>query len=186
MLPAILAVPFYEGQAVRGYFEAYFEMISALTTTGATLYDAPGLIDDSLHLWRGLVGWLGGFMSWVVAFAILAPLNLGGFEVVARGQGAGAARTGAPGGAACRDPRRCLPGAPARRPFRTGLRRGHAGALGRPGGARRDPLRGRPSTRCPFCSTSGISPVGGLDAGLAGRAWRGVAPSFSTCSPSRG
>ena len=36
----------------------------------------------ALHLWRALVGWLGGFLMWVAAVALLAPLNLGGFEVL--------------------------------------------------------------------------------------------------------
>ena len=54
---------------------------SCLTTTGATLFDRPQLIAEPLHLWRALVGWMGGLMVLVTAFAILAPLNLGGFEI---------------------------------------------------------------------------------------------------------
>ena len=34
-----------------------------------------------MHLWRATVGWLGGLLIWVTALAVLAPLNLGGFEV---------------------------------------------------------------------------------------------------------
>ena len=36
---------------------------------------------DSIHLWRALVGWMGGLLILVSTFAILAPLNLGGFEI---------------------------------------------------------------------------------------------------------
>ncbi len=84
VLPAMMAVPFYEATGGEVTFlDAYFEMVSSLTTTGATLFDDPAALAPSLHLWRALVGWLGGFFLWVAAIAILAPMNLGGFEVSA-------------------------------------------------------------------------------------------------------
>lgn len=83
LLPAFLAVPFYEALGNTSFLNAYFEMVSSLTTTGATLFDDPGRLKDSLHLWRGIVGWLGGLLMWIAAIAVLAPLNLGGFEVTA-------------------------------------------------------------------------------------------------------
>lgn len=80
-MPLILAIPFYEGLETTRFLNAYVEMVSALTTTGATLFTDPDRLVDSLHLWRALVAWLGGFMIWVTATAVLAPMNLGGFEV---------------------------------------------------------------------------------------------------------
>ncbi|WP_397542084.1 potassium transporter TrkG [Roseovarius salis] len=91
LLPLFLALPLYEGLETTSYLNAYFEMVSSLTTTGATLFGDPERLTESLHLWRGLVGWLGGLLVWISASAILAPLYLGGFEVTARaepGQGA--------------------------------------------------------------------------------------------------
>lgn len=85
-LPLMLAVPFWEAAGNVRFGDAWFEMISCLTTTGATVFDGQGRLADSLHLWRGLVGWMGGFLIWVAAMAVLAPLNLGGFEVVATGR----------------------------------------------------------------------------------------------------
>ncbi len=82
-LPLFLAVPFYEGLGTTSFLNAYFEMVSSFTTTGATLFDKPARLPDSLHLWRGMVGWLGGLLMWIAASAVLAPLNLGGFEVTA-------------------------------------------------------------------------------------------------------
>lgn len=81
-LPLILAVPFSEATPDTTFFNAWFEMVSALTTTGATLFDDPVRLSKVAHLWRGIVGWLGGLFAWVTAVAVLAPLNLGGFEVV--------------------------------------------------------------------------------------------------------
>jgi trk system potassium uptake protein TrkH len=82
LLPLMLAVPLYESVGNTSFLNTYFEMVSSLTTTGATVFDDPGRLADADHLWRALVGWMGGFLMWVVAIAIFAPLNLGGFEVL--------------------------------------------------------------------------------------------------------
>lgn len=81
VLPVMLAVPFYLASSESSFLNAWFEMVSSLTTTGATLYDNPFRLNGSLHFWRATVGWFGGFLMWLTAVAILAPLNLGGFEV---------------------------------------------------------------------------------------------------------
>lgn len=81
ILPIFLAVPFYEALRTTSFVNAYFEMVSSLTTTGATLFPDHTRLPPSLHLWRGMVAWSGGLLMWIAAAAILAPLNLGGFEV---------------------------------------------------------------------------------------------------------
>ena len=97
-LPVFLALPFYEAVRTTSYLSAYFEMVSCLTTTGATLFDHARL-SAAEHLWRAQVGWMGGLAMWIAASAVLAPLALGGFEVTAtgapgQGSGQGAARSG--------------------------------------------------------------------------------------------
>lgn len=82
ILPLVFALPFALVVPDTSFTNAWFEMVSCFTTTGATLYDSPGRLPDSLHLWRALVGWMGGFFVLVVAAAILPPLNLGGYEVI--------------------------------------------------------------------------------------------------------
>ncbi|MBY6152804.1 TrkH family potassium uptake protein [Vannielia litorea] len=92
LLPFMLAWPFYEAIQNTTYFNAWFEMVSSLTTTGASLFE-PGRLPGSLHLWRAIVGWMGGLFIWVTAAAIMAPLNLGGFEVTSMARpGSGARR----------------------------------------------------------------------------------------------
>ncbi|MCF2870710.1 TrkH family potassium uptake protein [Octadecabacter sp. G9-8] len=81
ILPIMLAVPMYESVSRMSFLEAWFESVSSITTTGATLYDSPRNLPSSVHLWRALMGWLGGLLVWVAAISILAPLNIGGFEV---------------------------------------------------------------------------------------------------------
>lgn len=80
VIPLILAVPFKEVVPDTSFLNAYFEMVSSLTTTGATVF-LPERLPPSLHLWRAQVGWMGGFFVWLTAVAVLAPMNLGGFEV---------------------------------------------------------------------------------------------------------
>jgi trk system potassium uptake protein TrkH len=84
-LPVVLAAPLAHLAPAIGPFGAYFEMLSSLTTTGATLFPTPSLLPESLHLWRALVGWAGGLMILVATFAVFAPLNLGGFEITRGG-----------------------------------------------------------------------------------------------------
>lgn len=83
LLPLALALPVRALTSIP-FHDAWFEMLSSLTTTGATVFDRYWLVAPSIHLWRGLVGWGGGLMILVAAFAVLAPLNLGGFEIVHR------------------------------------------------------------------------------------------------------
>lgn len=81
LLPLMLAAPVAQITPGLGLGRAYFEMLSSLTTTGATLFQQPLLVPESLHLWRALIGWAGGFLVLVTTFSVLAPLNLGGFEI---------------------------------------------------------------------------------------------------------
>ena len=79
-LPVFLAIPEYDIVQNIHFINAYFDMVSALTTTGLVVFE-PDDISESLHLWRSLVAWLGGALIWVAAAAILSPMNLGGFEI---------------------------------------------------------------------------------------------------------
>jgi trk system potassium uptake protein len=81
VLPFALALPLAEALPDTTLVNAWFEMVSSFTTTGATVY-VPDRLADAVHLWRATVGWFGGFLTLLAAYAILAPLNLGGTEVV--------------------------------------------------------------------------------------------------------
>lgn len=80
ILPFALALPLREAIPDTTLANAWFEMVSAFTTTGASVY-LPDRLADAVHLWRATVGWFGGFLILLAAYAILAPLNLGGTEV---------------------------------------------------------------------------------------------------------
>jgi trk system potassium uptake protein TrkH len=69
------AIPFILG-AGMSVADAFFESVSGLTTTGATVVaDIEGRLSRPLLLWRSLIQWLGG-MGIVVLFVAVFP-NLG-------------------------------------------------------------------------------------------------------------
>lgn len=93
LVPILLALPLQAAMPGLSFRGAYVEMVSSLTTTGASVFELPWAVPDAVHLWRALVGWYGGFIIWVAAIAILAPLRLGGFEVVLAGTRPGPGET---------------------------------------------------------------------------------------------
>ena len=81
VLPFAFALPLRPVIHDTTFLNLWFEMVSSFTTTGATGY-APERLPPSVHLWRGMAGWLGGYFVLLAAWAVLAPLNLGGAEVI--------------------------------------------------------------------------------------------------------
>lgn len=88
LVPAVMAVPLAEALPQMRFVDAWFEMISGFTTTGASLIDLPRRVPQAVHLWRGLSGWLGGLFILSAATALLAPIGLGGYELIHRSPGA--------------------------------------------------------------------------------------------------
>ena len=81
LLPLMFALPLWLTLPRVGLVDAWFEMVSSFTTTGATIFDSPARAPPAVHLWRALVGWLGGLLMWIAALAVFAPMAIGGFEV---------------------------------------------------------------------------------------------------------
>src|SRR5690625_1735278 len=92
LLPVIATFPLLLVTPSIGVIGAWFEMVAALTTTGGSTYPDPLLVPDAIHLWRGLVGWFGGLLTLISAYAVLAPRRLGGFEVMTAARLAGNGR----------------------------------------------------------------------------------------------
>ncbi|MEP3525522.1 MAG: potassium transporter TrkG [Hyphomicrobiales bacterium] len=60
------------------FVDAYFEATSALTTTGATILSSYENIPNSVLFIRGMTQWLGGLLTLMGVFSIMAPAGLGG------------------------------------------------------------------------------------------------------------
>lgn len=74
-LPLMLVIP------GLSFTDAYFETVSGLTTTGATVLSNLDALEPSLNIWRGLLVWLGGMGLIVLAVAILPLLGVGGRQI---------------------------------------------------------------------------------------------------------
>lgn len=85
LLPVVACVPLMVYfQAVGrpiSFTDAYFEAISALTTTGATVFTGLDQLPGSINLWRCFLQWLGGMGILVLAVAILPMLGAGGSQL---------------------------------------------------------------------------------------------------------
>jgi len=77
IIPIITALPFLFLKASPDWISAYFESVSAFTTTGASALN-PDDLPKALLLWRSLIQWFGGVCVATFAVVILASLNLSG------------------------------------------------------------------------------------------------------------
>lgn len=80
LVPAILCVPFRVMGASPDLLSAYFESVSAFTTTGATRI-VPDDLPAVLLFWRSLLQWAGGVSVATFAIVILAAVNQTGTGV---------------------------------------------------------------------------------------------------------
>ncbi|MEP6608463.1 MAG: potassium transporter TrkG, partial [Burkholderiaceae bacterium] len=71
VLPALATVPLLLYLPQLNFTRAYFETMSGLTTTGATVLTGLDALPLSINVWRHLLVWLGGMGILVLAVAIL-------------------------------------------------------------------------------------------------------------------
>lgn len=75
--PIVLCIPFKLSGVTPDWTRAYFEAVSAFTTTGASTL-VPEDLPRSFLIWRSLLQFCGGVVSATLAVVILAALNLKG------------------------------------------------------------------------------------------------------------
>lgn len=74
--------PFIFTSANLNYTDAFFESISGITTTGATIINNLDQLHHGILLWRSLLQWFGGVGIIVLAMAILPTLQIGGMQLL--------------------------------------------------------------------------------------------------------
>ena len=77
-LPVLLSAPLVMCMPSVPTLDIYFEMVSCLTTTGATILPEGERLPDVIHLWRGTVAWIGGFIVLSTAIALIVPAKADG------------------------------------------------------------------------------------------------------------
>ena len=76
------SLPFLLSDAIDvSVFDAVFESVSGLTTTGATVLIGLDTLPQSILLYRQLLQWLGGIGIIVLAVAVLPMLGIGGVQL---------------------------------------------------------------------------------------------------------
>jgi trk system potassium uptake protein TrkH len=74
-IPFLLALPHLS------FTHAFFEAVSGLTTSGATVLAHLDQLPPSINFWRATLNWYGGFGVIVLAVAILPLLGVGGMQI---------------------------------------------------------------------------------------------------------
>ncbi len=80
LLPVFAGMPLIFHLGIS-FTDAYFEAVSGITTTGATVLPNLDKLPPSLNLWRGMLVWLGGMGLIVLAVAVLPLLGIGGRQM---------------------------------------------------------------------------------------------------------
>ncbi len=74
LMSLVGALPFVFSGEIPSYFDAFFEIVSGFTTTGASIHPNAEELSHGLLLWRALSQWIGGMGVLVFIMAVL-PLS---------------------------------------------------------------------------------------------------------------
>ncbi|MDO8465805.1 MAG: potassium transporter TrkG [Gallionella sp.] len=80
-MPAFATIPLLMMLPGLSFTDAYFETMSGMTTTGATVLVGLDNLHPALNIWRHELNWLGGMGIIVLAVAILPLLGIGGRQL---------------------------------------------------------------------------------------------------------
>ena len=75
------SLPFLLSPNEFSFSDAFFESMSGITTTGATIITDLDGTPKSILLWRAIMQWLGGIGIVVMAITILPLLKVGGMQL---------------------------------------------------------------------------------------------------------
>ncbi len=81
LMAAIATVPLMMVIDDLSFTDAFFETMSGLTTTGATVLTGLEKLPPAVNIWRHELNWLGGMGIIVLAVAILPLLGVGGMQL---------------------------------------------------------------------------------------------------------
>jgi len=81
IVPAFAAIPFFNDPIHMSPIDAYFEAVSGLTTTGATVMSDLDARPPSILLWRSTMQWIGGVGIIGLAIVVLPFLRIGGMAL---------------------------------------------------------------------------------------------------------
>ena len=80
LVPFFGALPFVLGAPGLSLLNAYFESVSGVTSTGASVIYGLDELPDSMNLWRGMLIWIGGLGIAFIAMIFLPLMRVGGMQ----------------------------------------------------------------------------------------------------------
>jgi trk system potassium uptake protein TrkH len=80
-MPAFATIPLLMMIPNLSFTDAYFETMSGITTTGATVLTGLDFLPPAINVWRHELNWLGGLGIIVLAVAVLPMLGIGGRQL---------------------------------------------------------------------------------------------------------
>jgi trk system potassium uptake protein TrkH len=81
LTPIFCTIPLMIYMPTLSFNDAYFETVSGLTTTGATIFTGLDSFPMSINLWRHELNWIAGMGIIIFAVAILPILGIGGMQL---------------------------------------------------------------------------------------------------------
>ncbi|KAB3539044.1 TrkH family potassium uptake protein [Alkaliphilus pronyensis] len=75
------SLPFVFSGSIPSVIDAFFETVSGLTTTGATIIEDIEVLPRGILFWRSFTHWIGGMGILVLTLAILPTIGVGGFQI---------------------------------------------------------------------------------------------------------
>lgn len=75
------ALPFIFSNSTTTLTDSFFEAISGLTTTGASVIEGLDLTSPGIVLWRSLLQWFGGIGIIIMALTVMPILRIGGMQL---------------------------------------------------------------------------------------------------------
>ena len=80
VVPWFGALPFVIGKPDVPFVDAYFEAVSGITTTGASVFVAIDDLPAGVSVWRAMLNWFGGLGIAFIAMIFLPVLRVGGMQ----------------------------------------------------------------------------------------------------------
>lgn len=81
-MPSIATLPIYTSELGLSFTDAYFESLSGMTTTGATILSNLDNAPPGILLWRSILQWMGGIGIVIMASGLLPIAQVGGMQLL--------------------------------------------------------------------------------------------------------
>ena len=75
------ALPLFISNSTNTFIDAFFEIVSGFSTTGATILNNVESLPNGILFWRSFTHWIGGMGILVFTLALLPALGISGFHI---------------------------------------------------------------------------------------------------------